>query len=214
MQTKTSTIIIVILILISFGIGVYLYPQLPERMASHWNVAGEVDGYMSKFWGVFLPPIMSVGLFLLFLILPKIDPLRKNFVGFKKYYNTFVTFIIAFLFFIYALIIVWNMGVVFNMTQFIIPVIGMLLFYIGTILEHMKRNWFVGIRTPWTLSSDLVWDKTHKLGSRLFKIVGITVFCSVFFPQYLLWFVLVPTILMVLLLFVYSYLEYQKEKTR
>lgn len=214
MQTKTSINIIVILILISFGIGVYFYPQLPERIASHWNVLGEVDGYMSKFWGVFLFPIILLGISLLFLILPKIDPLKKNFVGFKKYYNALMVFISAFLFYIYTLTIVWNMGIVFNMTQFIIPVMGILFFYIGTILEHMKRNWFVGIRTPWTLSSDLVWDKTHKLGSRLFKIVGVIVFGSVFFPQYLLWFVLVPTILMVLLLFVYSYLEYQKEKTR
>ena len=214
MKTKTSANIIVILILILFGIGIYLYPQLPERMASHWNVTGEVDGYMSKFWGVFLLPIMSFGIFCLFLILPKIDPLKKNFVGFKKYYNAFMVFIIAFLFFIYALTIVWNMGIVFNMTQFVIPVVGIMFFYIGTILEHMKRNWFIGIRTPWTLSSDVVWDKTHKLGGKLFKIAGIIVFGSMFFPQYLLWFVLVPTILMVLILFVYSYLEFQKEKTR
>ena len=214
MKTKTSTNIIIILILISFGIGVYLYPQLPESMASHWNVTGEVDGYMSKFWGVFLLPIVSIGLFLLFLILPKIDPLRKNFVGFKKYYNAFIVFIVAFLLYVYALTIVWNMGAVFNMTQFVIPVIGIMFFYIGTILEHMKCNWFIGIRTPWTLSSDIVWDKTHKLGGKLFKIAGVIVFGSMFFPQYLLWFVLVPTILMVLILFVYSYLEYQKEKTR
>ena len=117
-------------------------------------------------------------------------------------------------FFIYALTIVWNMGFVFNMTQFIIPAMGILFFYIGTILGHTKRNWFVGIRTPWTLSSDVIWDKTHKLGGKLFKITGVMIFGSVFFPQYLLWFVLVPTISTVLILFVYSYIGYQKEKTR
>ena len=66
--------------------------------------------------------------------------------------------------------ITWNMGVQFNMTQFFVPAIGILFFYIGTILKYTKRNWFVGIRTPWTLSSDVVWEKTHKLGGKLFKI--------------------------------------------
>jgi uncharacterized membrane protein len=212
MQTKISTIVTFVSILISFGIGVYLYPQLPEQMASHWNAGGEVDGYMSKFWGVFLLPMILLGMFLLFLILPKIDPLKKNFVGFKKYYNALITFIIIFLFYIYALTIVWNMGVCFNMTQFVIPAVGILFFYIGTILEHTKRNWFVGIRTPWTLSSDAVWDKTQKLGGKLFKITGVVILLGVLFPQYLLWLVLIPTISTVLIVIAYSYFEYQKEK--
>lgn len=181
MNTRTSTTIMIALILISLGVGIYLYPQLPEQVASHWNVAGEVDGYMSKFWGIFLFSIIILGIFLLFLALPKIDTLKKNFVGFRKYHNALMVSIVTLLFYIYILTIVWNMGVQFNMTQFFVPAIGVLFFYIGTILKHTKRNWFVGIRTPWTLSSDAVWEKTHKLGGKLFKIVGNHDLCKRFF---------------------------------
>lgn len=59
-------------------VGVYFYPQMPEKMASHWNIKGEVDDYMSKFWGLFLMSFVAVGLFLLFLLIPKIDPLKKT----------------------------------------------------------------------------------------------------------------------------------------
>jgi len=212
MKTKTSFIMILFLILLSFLVGAYFYPQLPEQMVTHWGSGGEPNGYMSKFWGVFFLPVILLGMSLLFLYLPKIDPLKKDFVGFKKYYNAFIVITIAFLFYVYLLSIVWNLNFVFNMTQFVIPAVGALFFYLGTVLGHVQRNWFIGIRTPWTLSSDSVWDKTHKLGSKLFKIAGLLIVVGIFFEKYLIWFILVPTILITLILFVYSYLVYREEK--
>jgi uncharacterized membrane protein len=70
---RKSEIIILGIILISFIVGIYFYPQMPEKMASHWNTQGQINGYMSKFWGLFLMPLISVGLFLLFIAIPKID---------------------------------------------------------------------------------------------------------------------------------------------
>ncbi|MDP2741185.1 MAG: DUF1648 domain-containing protein, partial [bacterium] len=75
---NTTKIIILIIIAASFLISFYLYPAAPDKMASHWNIAGEVDGYMSKFWGLFLMPIISLVMFLLFTIIPKIDPMKEN----------------------------------------------------------------------------------------------------------------------------------------
>ncbi len=207
---KSKTIILGIIIL-SFIIGAYFYPQMPDRVASHWNVRGEVDGYMSKFWGLFLMPIVSIGLLLLFILIPKVDPLKENIEKFRKYFDDFMVLMIIFLFYIYVLTLVWNIGLRFDMGQAIIPAIGLLFYYVGTLLVNTKRNWFIGIKTPWTLSSDKVWEETHRVGGKLFKLAGIIVILGLFFLKWLLWFVVVPVILFALCTFIYSYFVYQKE---
>ncbi len=209
---RKSTLVIIIIILLSFVISVWVYPQMPEKVASHWNAQGQVDGYMSRFWGLFLMPIISVGLFLLFLIIPKIDPLKANIEKFRKYFDWFIVLIFVFLFYIFMLTVLWNVGVRYNMSVAIIPALGLLFFYIGILLQKAKRNWFIGIRTPWTLSSDRVWDKTHKLGSKLFMIAGVIAIIGVLFPRYTIWLIIVPVILVAIYTMVYSYFEYQKEK--
>ena len=78
------------IVLASFIIGIYFYPQMPERMASHWNIKGEVNGYLPKFWGLFLMPFISLCIFLLSIAIPKIDPLKYNIDKFRKYYDWFV----------------------------------------------------------------------------------------------------------------------------
>jgi uncharacterized membrane protein len=105
----------------------------------------------------------------------------------------------------------WNIGIQI-IPNVIMPVgIGILFFYIGILCENAKRNYFIGIRTPWTLSSEKIWDKTHKIGGILFKIAGIVALLGIFFRNYTIFFVLVPAILSSVYLFVYSYLKYQKE---
>jgi len=92
------------------------------------------------------------------------------------------------------------------------PAMGILFFYAGVLIENSKMNWFIGIRTPWTLSSESVWDKTHKLGAKLFKASGIIAFAGLIFPALAFYFVLIPVIISALWTIIYSYLEYQKEK--
>ena len=210
MKLKKTDIIIVSLILFYFGIGIYLYPQMPEKMASHWNIKGEVDGYLSKFWGLFLMPLLSIGILLLYLIIPNIDPLKKNIEKFRKYFDGFIVLLLLFLFYLYVLTIFWNLGLKFDIGQAIIPALAILFYYCGILLEKAKRNWFIGIRTPWTLSSDEVWDKTHKLGGKLFKIAGLFVLLGLFFKKYIFWFILVPIFTAVIYIIAYSYFEYQK----
>ena len=208
---KKSYWVIVTIILISFGIGVYFYPQMPEAMASHWNIKGEVDDYMSKFWGLFLMPIVSLAMFLLFILIPKIDPLKENIKKFRKYFDAFIVLIIVFLLYIYLLTIFWNLGFRFDMGQMMVPALGILFYYCGILVENAKRNWFIGIRTPWTLSNEKVWEKTHKIGGKLFKLAGIIAFLGIIFPSCAIFFILIPIILVAVYTIIYSYLEYQKE---
>ena len=100
------------------------------------------------------------------------------------------------------------------MGRFIVPAIAILFFFIGILVENAKRNWFIGIRTPWTLSSAKVWDRTHKRGGRLFKIAAVIAFFGVFFPDYSVWMVLIPILLVSVYTIVYSYLEFKKEKKK
>ena len=211
MEFKKINIILVSLVLFSFGIGIYFYPQMPEKMASHWNIKGEVDGCLSKFWGLFLMPIILIGVVLLYLIVPKIDPLKENIEKFRKYFDGFIVLLLLFLFYLYVLTIFWNLGLKFDIGQAIIPALAILFYYCGILLEKAKRNWFIGIRTPWTLSNDMVWEKTHKIGGKLFKIVGIVAILGIFFQKYILFFIFVPIILVVVCTTIYSYTEYQKE---
>lgn len=207
---KKTNFIILFIIAISFAAAFYFYPQMPEQMASHWNTQGQVDDYLPKFWGLFLMPLISLGLFLLFLLIPKIDPLKKNIAKFRQYFDWFIALIIIFLFYIYALSLVWNLGYRFQMGKMMIPALSLLFFYIGILLKKAERNWFIGIRTPWTLSSDLVWQKTHELGSKLFKISAVIALLGIFFNQYAIWFVLIPILSSALYLIIHSYFVHKK----
>lgn len=203
------------LTLLPFITGVYFYPQMPERMASHWNVRGEVDGYLPKFWGLFLIPFILLGLVLIFISIPRIDPLKENIEKFRKYYDIFIIIFFIFMFSIYSQVILWNLDIKISPNANIPIGLGLLFFYIGILCENSKQNWFIGIRTPWTLSSERVWEKTHKLGGKLFKMTGISALFGAFFQSYALFFILVPAISVSIYNIIYSYLEYQKEmKTR
>ena len=199
------------IVLFMFAIGAYLYPQLPDEVPTHWNDAGEVDGYMPKFWGIFLLPIMTFAILLMFMVIPRVDPKKINLEKFMSYYEGMVIVFTGFMFYIFTLILMFSMGYVFNMFYAILPGMGFLFIYIGFMLERAKQNWFVGIRTPWTLSSERVWDKTHKLGGKLFKIAGALTVLSIFVIEYAFWILMISILGVSFYLIVYSYFEYQKE---
>jgi uncharacterized membrane protein len=211
---RKISVAILVFVVLSFVIACYAYGEIEgDVVASHWGANGEVDDYMSKFWGLFLLPLVSIGVYLLFLMIPMIDPLKNNIEKFRKYYELLMLAIILLLFYIFILTVVANFGYDFNMTVMIFPAIGLLFFGFGVIMKELKRNWFIGIRTPWTLSSDVVWKKTHELGGILFRVMGVLMFVGIFMPsEYIVWFVLVPVIIMVVWLFGYSYLEFRKIK--
>ncbi len=211
MRLTKQAIIIVGIVLLFFAVGSYFYTQMPDRIAAHWNAQGQADGYMSRFWGLFLVPLMAAGMSVLLVLIPSIDPLRANIDKFKAHYYGFVIVLLLFLFYLYLLTILWNLGARFNMIQLLAPAFGILFYYCGVLMEKAKRNWFIGIRTPWTLNSEVVWDKTHRIGGRLFKAAGILSLIGILFPSYAIFLILVPAILLAFFTIIYSYVEYQKE---
>ena len=209
---KKHLVVSFIVILASFAAAFYFYPLMPERIASHWGLKGTVDGYMTKFWGLFLLPVVSLVVLFLFILIPKLDPLKENIAKFKNFYGNFIVLTIIFLSYINFLVIFWNLGIYFNIIQALSPGMAVLFFYTGILLEKVKRNWFIGIRTPWTLSSEEVWDKTNKLGAKFFKVAGAAALFGVIFPDYFLYIIFVPLLFMVFFTVIYSYFEYKKHE--
>jgi len=196
----------------SFVVALYFYPMMPDQIVSHWNANGQVDGYISKFWGLFLMPIISLTIALLFMWIPTIDPLKANIEKFRKYFDLFILFLTVFLFYTYGLTIAWNQGARFDMTYALLPALSVFIFYAGVLIEKSKRNWFIGIRTPWTLSSDTVWEKTHKIGGFLFKLSAACGIVGVLFGSLAVYFFLFPLIGSSIYLMFYSYFEFKKEQ--
>lgn len=212
MSTKTAIIVSALLIIVITLAGLLLWNSFPDQMASHWNEQDQVDGYMSKFWGVFMVPLLMAGLTLLFLAIPHIDPLKKNIADFRGVFNIFIVLFNVFMAFIHALTLAWNLGHTgFRMSIVMLPAMGLLFIFIGILIRKAKRNFFIGIRTPWTLSSDRVWDETHRLGSKLFIAAGVITFIGILFPDQAFILLMVSVIAASLISVLYSYLVWRRE---
>jgi uncharacterized membrane protein len=199
----------ILIILMSFGIALYFYPFLPDQIASHWNASGEVNGYMSKFWGIFFLPILLVAINIILFTVPKIDPKKENIKKFEGDYESFIIIFNLFMVYVYFLTMAWNMGKEFEMTTAMLPAFSMFLFFTGHLLGKAKMNYTIGIKLPWTLSNEDNWNKTNKKGEYVFKMIGITTLLGVFFGEYFLLFLFGPLIIGLTYLIVYSYLEYR-----
>jgi len=213
MSTKLTSIISIALIAIAIIAGAALWNQLPDQMASHWNANDQVNGTMPKFWGVFMMPLITLGMLALFLVVPNIDPLKANIAQFRETFNIFIILIIAFMLYVHGLTLAWSLGFTnFKMSAALLPFMGILFIGIGFMLRKAKRNFFIGIRTPWTLSSDNVWDKTHQLGSILFMVSGaLAIIGGMFGGMTAFWFMFTPLIGSTLFLVIYSYIVYRDE---
>ena len=213
MSTRTTLIIGLVLVLLAVAFSSVVYNRLPERMASHWGVNDEVNGFTTRFWGAFLMPIIAVAMLALFLLVPLIDPMKANIATFRPIFNGFIVAILAFLLYLHVLTILWNLGYQsFRMSTVLLPGLGLIFIFAGLMMRQAKRNFFIGIRTPWTLSSDRVWAQTHRVGSVLFIICGLIAVLGIFLPGMIAFtLVIAPLLVASLFLVVYSYYLYQQE---
>ncbi len=216
MSTRATVIASVVMIALAILLSLSFYSRLPEAMASHWGFNDQVNGTMPRFWGAFLMPIVTFAMLGLFLLLPAIDPLKANIAKFRQVFNAFILVIIAFMLYIHVLTLAWNLGDrAFRMSTAIVPAIGLLFVVAGVLISKAKRNFFIGIRTPWTLASDHVWDVTHRVGAVAFIVCGIVALAGIFFPgpvAFLL--VIAPILVCTLFLVVYSYVLWAQEQSK
>lgn len=203
---------IMLVLVLTALITLAVYPLMPVEVGTHWNAAGDLDGTLPKFWGLILIPLLMYGLCALFAALPRIDPLKNNYQKFQAPYEKFILVFAVFLFSIQLQIILWGLGIEVSPTIVMPAMIGILFISLGFLLEHAEPNWFVGIRTPWTLSSATVWKKTHQIAATLFKLAGLVSMVGVLSGRYAYLFIIVPVIAVAVFTTVYSYVEFQREQ--
>ncbi|OIO65601.1 hypothetical protein COY28_03990 [Candidatus Woesearchaeota archaeon CG_4_10_14_0_2_um_filter_57_5] len=165
----------------------WYYPQLPSRMDTHWDAQGAANGASGKAFGSWLSPILALVMLALFAVIPRIDPLQKNMRRYQGQYWLLVLLITGYLAYMQALILAWNLGHRFVFTTALMPAFALLFFGIGSLIRDVPRNWFMGIRTPWSLSSDAAWKLTHEKGAALFKAAGILALVGLAFPRQAIW---------------------------
>lgn len=164
-----------LLILGMLTVAVAAWPFAPDRLPVHWNLAGDVDRHGGKAEALLLLPLIAAGLYPLMLFLPRIDPGRANYATFANVYTLIRLSITAVLAFVYACILLAAFGYHVDMGLLMPMAVGLLLCILGNVMGKIRPNWFVGVRTPWTLSSRDSWNKTHRLAGRLFVVLGCAV---------------------------------------
>lgn len=168
--------------LVAAAVSLVLYPRLPARVVVHFNAAGQPNGYGSRLDAALLLPLVLLGLRLLFEVLPRIDPRRENYVKFGDTYWLLANALLLFLGVVHVALLAYALGVPVRIDRVIAVGLGMLLIVIGSYLSRVRPNWFVGIRTPWTLSSERVWERTHRIGGRILVAGGVLCALTVFVP--------------------------------
>jgi len=172
-----------VVVIISVLLALYFYGRLPDPVPSHWNMAGEIDGWLPKPWGVWLFPLMNAGLFILFMLLPVISPKGFRLDNARRAYDIVVFVLITFLAVVQVMVYFGAMGRGPGV-DFAVPLMtGILFVILGNYLGKFPKNFFVGIRTPWTLASDEVWNRTHRLGGWCFMLAGLLIAATAFTPS-------------------------------
>ena len=168
------------MVVATWAVAAWYYPQLPETVPIHWNSAGVADGYMDKPWGAIIIPLIASAVVLLLFVLPVLSPKGFRLDSAKRAYGIIVSIIMAFLLGILILSYEHTLGKIESFSQWISSGLGVLLILLGNYLSKFPKNFWVGIRTPWTLASDEVWFKTHRLGGRTFMLGGLMVVIGAF----------------------------------
>lgn len=201
------------IVLLPFLYLAYVWNQLPEQVPLHYNIKGEVDRYGDKSELILIPFLLPVLVYLIFLAVPYIDPKKQIQKMGNKYHNlklVLTTFMSALaLFIIYT-----GKNQSFANPNIIFLVIGVLYLILGNYFKTIKANYFIGIRTPWTLENETIWKETHKLGGRVWFVGGLLVIiCSLLLDKEINAKVFLGiTVIIALIPIIYSYLLYRKQQ--
>lgn len=206
-QSKSSILLTVVSLMLSLAV----FSSLPEQIPAHWNVHGTVDRYAPKFT-VFLFPAIIFLITILFQFMRRTDPRSENYDKFQKEYHRY-TFVIGLVFFaVQIMTIAAAFRMDFNVNLIFCLGIGSLFIFIGNLLPKTKHNYFIGIRTPWTLADEQNWFRTHRLAGKIWVLGGLTVALAALAPESFQ----VPVFLTVLAVmvitpFAYSYGQFRKK---
>lgn len=199
--------------LIPFAYLIYIWNRLPEKVPMHWNGAGEIDRYGDK-KELLVMLFMLVGItYFVFLIIPSIDPKQKlqNMGNKLNNLRMILTLFMSGL----AVFILYSVQQKTSNPSFVLAIIGLLFAFLGNYFKTIKPNYFIGIRTPWTLENEEVWKKTHLMGGKLWFVGGLLMALTFVLPNKIQFYTFIGIVTVISIVpIVYSYLEFKKIKNQ
>lgn len=214
-QLKPMLIISAIVVLCLFALSAYAWAKVPAEASIpvHFNAAGEADRYGGKFEGLLLLPIIVTAVVALFAFIPRLDPHGDNIMRSRTAYFATWAILLAFMLLMHTAIILTVLGVGINLFSFMPLALGLIFIVLGNYMGKIRHNYMFGIRTPWTLASEQSWNKTHRLGGKLFILLGLLMMVSMFLlsPDSWVYVIVGGTFALVGVLMVYSYLVWRQD---
>ncbi len=204
---------ILVIVLLPFLYLAYIWNELPSKVPVHWNIKGEIDRYGDKSELIIIPFLLPLLMYLIFLIVPKIDPKNKlNKMGGKLHTLKFLMTVFMSMLALFIIYTAKNQS--FANPNNLVLLVGVLFIILGNYFKTIKPNYFIGIRTPWTLENETVWKKTHQLGGKMWFVGGIIVVLSSLILNRQLNFVLFLIIVVIISIvpIAYSYVVFKSEK--
>ncbi len=160
-------------LMIAFALAVY--GRLPEQVPTHFGLSGEPDGWTPRLPGAFLMPLLAAGVYLLLIVLRRIDPRGANYSRFEETWWVFLNVIALLMTALHVLSLGFAIGWPIDMARAVTVTVGLLFVGLGNYMPRLRSNWWMGIRTPWTLESEEVWRDTHRVGGWAFVAAGLLV---------------------------------------
>lgn len=203
----------ILLMALPFIYLAYIWNTLPETVPTHWNASGEIDGYGSKNSLLLIPFMLPVLVYIIMTIAPKIDPKNKIAIMGKKY-EQLKFFLVLFMSILALFIIYSSKTQSFSSPNIIYILLGLLFAGLGNFMKTVKPNYFIGIKTPWTLENETVWKKTHLLGGKIWFVGGLLIVCMslIFTAQTAATLFVIIAVLITIIPLVHSYIEFKKIK--
>jgi uncharacterized membrane protein len=209
MKQTGTWIVSAVFVAAMLAIAVWIYPDLPPLAPTHWDAGGNVNGWMPRFWAAALPVLVLLGLAILTPLLPCISPRKFEITPFANVYGVLMLVIQGVLLVIFTCALLAGAGHQVPISLIAALSVGVLLMVIGNYMGKLRKNFFIGIRTPWTLASDVVWERTHRFAGPLFVAAGAAWIGLSFVRAQPGW-MFVPVVAAAVLPGVYSYVVYRR----
>lgn len=182
MKWERKDFIMLLIGLIPAIVACINYNKLPVAMATHFNATNEVDGFMDKLAAIAMLLFLGAGIPLLMKVSRKIDPKGANYAKFEGVYEMFRWVMSVFMMTVGMFLVLYNLGYKLNVKLFTSPLIGLLFLILGNVMGKVRFNYTFGIRTPWTLSDETVWRKTHRMAGPVWMAAGVVMIAGAFVP--------------------------------
>jgi uncharacterized membrane protein len=190
-----------------------VYARLPERMPVHWTFSGEADRFGTRIEGAWLLPAVMVALWLVMRLLPRIDPRGANYAKMQSTYDFIVNAVLTAMLAMHLVVLAAGLGYLVPMRRFVPLLAGVFFVAFGNVLPRTRPNWWFGVRTPWTLSNDRVWTRTHRVAGYAMTTTGVVLLVAAALPgSWPLVAAIAVAIVAAFWMVIYSYVAWRQEQ--